>query len=182
MTPLLPAGAGLRSPWGRYHRIMLRTAPALFVLLLLAAISTACAPAVSGSSVRQPYDISRGLLEVTPGTSVFLLVSHRLDELGFRDGDLEVVNFVSETATRTSGRAGSWLKLQPVRLPARWRADLEAARFVKEAGQDATVQTVIRVDIPADAGLGPTELRFTLEGRRSSQSVSVPLRVRYGPG
>ena len=161
---------------------MLRNAPALFILLLLAAISTACAPAVSGSSVRQPYDIGRGLLEVTPGTSVFLLVSHGLGDLGFRDGDLEVVNFVSETSTRTSGRAGTWLKLRPVRLPVRWRAELEAARFVKEAGKDTTVETVIRVDIPAGAGLGPTELRFTLEGRRASQSVNVPLRVRHGSG
>jgi len=148
--------------------------------LLLLLVLGACAPATAGGSVRQPLELGRETVEVNPGTSVYLLTRNSLKELGFREGELDVVQFVSETASRSSGRADPWMGLEPVRVPVGWNVSLATARFVHEAGEDITVQSVIRVDVPAGADLGPVQLRLELQGRRSPVSLTVPLRVRFG--
>ena len=149
----------------------------LLPLLLLAA----CAPAVSGSSARQPTELGRGVIEVQPGETIYVLSVHTLAELGFTDGDLEGVLFVNETAQRASGRADPWLNVKPLRVPAWWNIGLSGARFVREmrgGGDTTTVQAVIRIDVPGNAQLGQTDLRVEVQGRRDSAAVQVPLRVR----
>lgn len=167
----------------RYHRRMKRAATRLpvFVLLLLAVLA-ACAPALDGGSSRKPVEIGRGSIEMAPGTTVYLLATHKLADLGFREDDLAVVQFVNETPNRSSGRADTWMKVEPLRLPFGWEAGLSTARFVLESGRDPVVQSVIRVTVPASAGLGPAELRLKLAGRRSDVTVNVPVRVRHGGG
>ena len=151
----------------------------LFIVPLL--LLAACAPAASGSSARQPAELGRGVIEVLPGETVYVLSVHTLDELGFNDGDLEGVLFVNETAQRASGRADPWLDIRPLRVPAWWTVGLSGARFVREmaGGRDTTsVQAVIRIDVPANAQLGQNDLRLEVEGRRESAVIQVPLRVR----
>lgn len=148
----------------------------LIPLLLLAA----CAPAVSGSSARQPLRLSGSVTEAVPGQTLYVLTVHTLAELGFNAGDLDSVLFVNETADRASGRADTWMDLKGLRVPAWWSVELDTSRFVRETagGGRTTVQSVLRIDVPASAQLGSTELLLELEGRRSSTVVRVPLRVR----
>lgn len=152
-----------------------------FLLILLPfLLLAACAPATSGSSARQPAELGRGVIEVLPGETVFVLSVHTLSELGFTEGDLEGVLFVNETAQRASGRADPWTNVNPVRVPAWWNAGLSSARFVRElsGGVSTTVQAVIRIDVPQNAQLGQQDLRLEVEGRRNSAVIQVPMRVR----
>lgn len=153
---------------------MNRFLPILLPLLLLAA----CAPAVTGSSARQPQRLSNSVIEVVPGQTLYVLSVNTLAELGFNEGDLEAVLFVNETADRASARADNWMGVTPVRVPAWWNVGLSTSRFVTERTVQTTVQSVIRIDIPTNAQLGGTELLLDLDGRRSSTSVRVQLRVR----
>lgn len=153
---------------------MKRLSLILIPLLLLAA----CAPAVSGSSARQPLRLGGSVTEVAPGQTLYVLTVHTLPELGFNDGDLDSVLFVNETADRASGRADTWMGLNPLRVPAWWDVGLDTSRFVRETGSRTTVQSVLRINVPTAAQLGSTELVLELEGRRSATVVRIPLRVR----
>lgn len=154
---------------------------ARLIPMLLLALLAACAPATLGSSARHPLPLGDVPLEVTPGSSVHVLVTHQLDQLGFRPSDMAPVLFRSESTSRASGPADNWMSLTPVRVPAHWQVRLEAARFVQEtagAGHRTTVQSVIRVDVPQTSALGEQQVRVQLNGRRGSAPVTINLRVR----
>lgn len=153
---------------------------ALAVLLLTLAVA-GCAPVTGGSSARHPLAVGAGVTEVAPGETVYLIVVSEPRELGFNDTDLDSVLFVNETERRRSARADNWMRLTPVRVPAWWDVTLDTSRFVQESSGSSTrttVQSVLRVTVPAAASLGPAELRLELHGRRDSTIVQVPLRVR----
>ncbi len=159
---------------------MKRPLAALLLTGLLLAL-TACAPTVQGSSSSFPVPLTSGVIEVTPGQSLYVLAVHSLSELGFNEGDLATVLFVNEGSRRSSGRVGSHIAVTPVRVPAYWRVSLADARFVYEtvgAGIRTTVQTVLLLQVPADADLGVTEVRVRIDGRRDAATVRIPLRVR----
>lgn len=160
----------------------LKSIAALAVLLLMAA----CVPATSvSSSVRMPVALGTDVIEVSPGESLYLLSVHTLEELGFRDSDMDILHFVNETAQRASARASNWTSVSPIRLPAWWEVSLDTARIVSDSsgrGARHSVQAVIRIDVPVQAALGPVTLRVSLDGRRESVPLTIQLRVRQQPG
>src|SRR5690625_1348474 len=152
---------------------------ALSLVFLLAA----CVPAAGGnqSSPRQPLELTGARIEVSPGETVYVLSVHTMSELGFRDSDLDSLQVVPESATRRSARVTNWTAIRPVRVPPWWDVSLADARIVTEgSGRSVqrTVQALIRIDVPAQATLGPAELRLSLSGRREAVQLSIPLRVR----
>lgn len=154
----------------------------VLAVLFVALAAAGCAPVTGGSSARHPLAVDRGVTEVSPGETVYLVVTSELRELGFTDADLDSVLFVNETERRRSARADNWMRVTPVRVPAWWDVTLDSSRFVQESTGNTTrttVQSVLRVAVPATASLGPAELRLELHGRRDSTVVQVPLRVRH---
>lgn len=152
--------------------------PALYILLALALVLAACAPVVSGSSARQPLLLpGTERVEVHPGEDVFLLSIRSPAELGFRDVDLDGLQWRPESSQRSSARISHRLNLELVRVPAHWQVSIASARAVRQAGQQS-IEVVLQVAVPASAGLGPADLRVSLEGRRNTAQLTIPLRVR----
>jgi|GEM_PF-6511507 len=151
--------------------------PALYILLGLALVLAACAPVVSGSSARQPLLLGTERVEVHPGEDVFLLSIRSPAELGFRDVDLDGLQWRPESSQRSSARISHRLNLELVRVPAHWQVSIASARAVRQAGQQS-IEVVLQVAVPASAGLGPADLRVSLEGRRNTAQLTIPLRVR----
>lgn len=153
------------------------------IIAAMALLLSACVPAAGGarSSARQPLELNHATIEVSPGESLWVLSIHSLSELGFRDTDLAALQEIPESPQRRSARVTNWTSLSPVRVPPWWQVSLSDARIVTEGSgraQQRTVQAVIRIDVPAQAALGPTELRISVDGRRDSALITVPLRVR----
>src|SRR5690625_2404630 len=179
--------------------------PALYILLALALVLAACAPVVSGSSARQPLLLpGPERVEVHPGEGVFLLSIRSPAELGFRDVQLDGLQWRPDARQRSSARSSRrldpapfrvpahWrpessprgsapishrLNLEPGRVPAHWQVSTASPRAVRQAGQQS-LEVVLQVAVPASAGLGPADLRVSLEGRRNTAQLTIPLRVR----
>lgn len=158
---------------------------ALCLLLLLAA----CAPAVGGSSARDPMLIEAGRqLEREQGSESYLRIDYALDEFGLRTSDLSGAFWIPEGVDEESASLSTRFSLRNVRVPGGWElelADIRAhrvtdTRYGRETGTvTVRISPVLRLFVPADADLGESTVRAELVPRGGDgREIEIPVRVR----
>lgn len=137
-----------------------RTVP-FALLALLALVLAGCAPAVLGSR-GTPYDLRRGeTAQVAPGGVAYAQLDVPASEFGFDDADFSSL-FVPCGGDRSCAVVTSRFELVDVAAPEGWTWRVDRADAVRQPRFATTVDVRLRLDVPADARLGGTQLRARL--------------------
>ena len=152
-----------------------RVAP--IVLSLLALVLAGCAPGAVGSR-GTPYDLRGGeTAQVEPGGVVYaqLLVPAR--EFGFEDADFASL-FVPCGGDASCAVVTSRFELVDVAAPEGWTWRVDRADAVRRPRFATNVDVRLRLDVPAGARLGGTQLRARLvAGSGVSRPVELVVQV-----
>lgn len=160
----------------------------LLVVLLLVLLA-ACAPATSGSSVRDARPVaSNQQLEVERGDELFVRLDLGLDEFGLKPADLSGAFWIPAGVHEESANLSTRFSLEGVRVPLGWSLELAEIRaerrrqtkYGKETGEIShSILPVLRLQVPASAELGMSTVRAELVSRRGGKvNVTFPIRVR----
>lgn len=158
--------------------------PGLLVLLL-----AACAPATSGSSVRDALPVTSGQqLEVERGEELFLRLDLGLNDFDLEPGDLSGAFWIPAGVHGESANLSTRFSLQAVRVPIRWQLELAEVRaerkrrtqYGKETGEISySILPVLRLQVPDGAELGVSTVRAELVSRGGGKvNLTFPIRVR----
>ncbi len=135
---------------------------ALFALLVL--VLAGCAPAVLGSR-GTPYDLRRGeTAQVAPGGVVYAQLVVPAREFGFDDADFASL-FVPCGGDASCAVVTSRFELVDVAAPEGWTWRVDRADAVRRPRFATNVDVRLRLDVPADARLGGTQLRARMVAR-----------------
>ena len=147
---------------------------ALFALLAL--VLASCAPAVLGSC-GTPYDLRRGeTAQVAPGGVAYAQLVLPARELGVDDDDFSSL-FVPCGGDASCAVVTSRFELVDVAAPEGWTWRVDRVDAVRRPRFATNVDVRLRLDVPADARLGGTQLRARLV-TRSGTSRPVVLVVQ----
>ena len=148
---------------------------ALTLLALFALVLAGCAPAVLGSR-GTPYDLRRGeTAQVAPGGVAYAQLVAPASEFGFDDADFSSL-FVP-CGSATCAVVTSRFELVDVAAPEGWTWRVDRADALRRTRFATNVDVRLRLDVPADARLGGTQLRARLVAR-SGTSMPVTLVVQ----
>src|SRR3990172_1318768 len=145
---------------------------ASFALALLVLVLAGCAPGALGTR-GTPYDLRRGeTAQVAPGGTVYaqLLVPAR--DVGFEDGDFSNL-FVPCGGDTSCAVVTSRFELVDVAAPEGWTWRVDRADAVRRPRFATNVDVRLRLDVPADARLGGTQLRARLVARSGTSRPVV---------
>ena len=149
---------------------MMRPTPYLAVVLF-ALVLAGCAPAVLGSR-GTPYDLRSGeAAQVAPGGVVYAQLNVPASELGYEDADFSSL-FVPCGAA-TCAVVTSRFELVDVVAPEGWRWRVDRADALRRPRFATHVDVRLRLEVPANARLGGTELRARLVARNGTSRPVV---------
>lgn len=146
-----------------------RVAP--FALALLALALASCAPGAVGTR-GTPYDLRRGeTAQVAPGGVAYAQLVLPASEFGFDDADFASL-FVPCGGVATCAVVTSRFELLDVAAPEGWTWRVDRADAVRRPRFATSIDVRLRLEVPADARLGGTQLRARLVAR---SGVSRPI-------
>jgi hypothetical protein len=139
-----------------------RTLP--LALVLLALVLAACAPTVVGSR-GTPYDLRRGeTAQVAPGGAVYAQLQLPAREFGLSDSDFPGL-FVPCGGDASCAVVTSRFELVDVAAPEGWTWRVDRADAVRRPRFSTVIDVRLRLEVPADARLGGTQVRARLVTR-----------------
>ena len=160
----------------------------LTLLLCLFALLAACAPAATGSSRMNPFELGNGYLIVEPGERYFVesrrnpnLLKLSFDGLsdnklwGASKGSRYYTTF-NGLDTSVSGLPGDWLELRRAR-GVQTITDVDKSGRSVRVWWNESVEFLFSLDVPADAEPGLYTGFVTLSSRKGSSMVRVAVRV-----
>lgn len=152
-----------------------RLAP--IVLALLAFVLAGCAPAVLGSR-GTPYDLRAGeTAQVAPGGVAYAQLQLPARDFGLDDDDFASL-FVPCGSDRSCAVVTSRFELVDVAAPEGWTWRVDRADVVRQPRFATTVDVRLRLDVPANARLGGTEMRARLVARGgATRPVALVVQV-----
>jgi hypothetical protein len=134
------------------------------VLALFALVLAGCAPGAVGTR-GTPYDLRRGeTAQVAPGGVVYAQLLLPASELGLADADFSGL-FVPCGGDASCAVVTSRFDLVDVAAPEGWTWRVDRADAVRRPRFATQVDVRLRLDVPAAARLGGTELRARLVTR-----------------
>lgn len=144
------------------NRSLAATAVALLALVL-----AGCAPGAVGSR-GTPYDLRRGeTAQVAPGGVAYAQLVLPARELGYDDADFSSL-FVPCGGDTSCAVVTSRFELVDVVAPEGWTWRVDRADAVRRPRFATNVDVRLRLDVPASARLGGTELRARLVARNGT--------------
>jgi hypothetical protein len=151
-----------------------RLAP--IALALLALVIAGCAPTAVGSR-GTPYDLRRGeTAQVAPGGVAYAQLEVPASEFGYDDADFSSL-FVP-CGGASCAVVTSRFELVDVVAPEGWTWRVDRADAVRRPRFATSVDVRLRLDVPADARLGGTQLRARLVARNgTSRPVVLVVQV-----
>ncbi len=145
-------------------------------LVLFALVVAGCAPAVLGSR-GTPYDLRRGeTAQSSPGGAVYAQLLLPARDFGLSDDDFSSL-FVPCGGDTSCAVVTSRFELVDVAAPEGWTWRVDRADAVRRPRFATSVDVRLRLDLPADARLGGTQLRARL-ATRGGTSTPVVLVVQ----
>jgi hypothetical protein len=161
----------------------------LRIALPLALLLAACAPAVSGSSVRDALPVRSGeTVELERGGEYFLRLDFTLADFGIRPSDLSGSLWIPAGVNDESANLSTRFAMRQPRLPFRWTLELAEVRgyrtaetrYGRETGEVTyRISPVLRLRIPEDAELGVSTVHAEMAMRGgTARNVELPIRVR----
>ena len=146
------------------------------LLALFALVLVGCAPAVLGSR-GTPYDLRGGeTAQVAPGGVAYAQLVLPARDFGFADADFSSL-FVPCGGERLCAVVTTRFDLVDVAAPEGWTWRVDRADAVRQPRFATNVDVRLRLDVPADARLGGTQLRARLVARNGT-SMPITLVVQ----
>jgi hypothetical protein len=172
-----------------HERIEEMTMKYLRFALPLALLLAACAPAVSGSSVRDALVVRGGeTVELERGREYFLRLDFTLADFGIQPSSLSGSFWIPAGVNEESASLSTRFAMRQPRVPFGWMLELAdvrgyrttETRYGRETGEVSyRISPVLHLRIPEDAELGVSTLRAEMAMRGGTpRNVELQVRVR----
>jgi len=159
----------------------MRRSATILLPIVLAILVAGCAPAAVGSR-SNPVDLQRDRsATATPGSTVYVRSTFRSGAFGLRSNAFAGAFQIPLGSDGSGARVTSEFELVDVVGPSGWTWRLEDVWSESRGGQPRVLVVTLRLDVPADAGLGGQQLRGTLVARSTGGREPVSLVVQVVP-